>query len=722
MYAHSANKNGSRQSLVEHLHNVADLAAAYARPFAGEQMAWLAGLLHDVGKADPLWQRYLLESEAGTVARGSGPDHKFAGARLAIDAHQPQAALLIHAHHGGLQHRSRDFQPWFQANSALPGPPNAISAIRELIPEIDRLPVIAPPTWLQNSRDAEMFLRFVYSALVDADTIDTENHTLAGDVSRRGTFIGLEELWSRLERFVARANQGPDSTVHQVRREVLTASITAASHPPGVFRLTVPTGGGKTRSGMAFALRHAVENGLRRVIVAVPFTTITQQTASVYRQIFEDGYPDAGQVVLEHHSDAVELADPDDFTAQSVWTRLSAENWDAPIIVTTTVQLFESLFSNRRGRTRKLHNLSRSVVVLDEAQSLPAPLLAPILDALRHLSTQYGSTVVLCTATQPAFEVLPQFAAIPAREIVPGYETHFELLQRVQFEWRTDASHSWGEVAAWMHSEPSALAIVNTKRHAMELLDALADDDALHLSTNLCGAHRLEVLQEVRARLQTGRPCRVVSTQVVEAGVDLDFPTVFRALGPLDSIVQAAGRCNREGLLPHPGRVVVFQPADEAMPTGVYRAGADLATVVAESPDFNPGDPAAIRRYSSLLLSGAINPDREGIQALREDFDYPEVARRFRMIDDDSYDVVVRFPSSSDGQIQSLIDRLRARDPGVRIILRKLQPHTVSLRRRQTERFIRDGLITELLPGVGEWHGRYDSVRGLTADDPELVL
>ena len=273
----------------------------------------------------------------------------------------------------------------------------------------------------------------------------------------------------------------------------------------------------------------------------------------------------------------------------AVWQRLAAENWDAPLVVTTTVQLFESLFSNRRGKTQKLHNLTGSVIILDEAQALPAGLLAPILDGLRQLTEHYGASVVLSTATQPAFDLVDEFRDIPAREIVPGHARHFEALKRVEYDFsRTDEPNEWPEVAAWMHEERSVLAIVNTKRHATELLDALGDPDALHLSTLLCRAHRDEVLDEIRQRLAAGRPCRVVSTQVVEAGVDLDFATVFRAEAPLDSIIQAAGRCNREGRLGRPGRMVVFRPPDDSSPPGVYRSGRDIARVVRELPGFDP--------------------------------------------------------------------------------------------------------------------------------------
>ena len=724
MYAHSANRDGERQPLLEHLRNVASLARSYARPFGGGDLAWLAGLWHDVGKADPAWQRYLIESESGKRARGTGPDHKYAGAALAIEARQDLVAFLVHAHHGGLQHRFRDFQPWLTANAPQPGPREAINRIRPALARIDRpAPSAVPPESATSSPSAgEMFLRFLYSALVDADSLDTERHFLGGANRRPVTPAIPTVLWQRFESFLARQRPTPDSVVNRVRAEVFEACVASAQSPPGVFRLTVPTGGGKTRSAMAFALRHAIAHGFRRVIVAVPFTSITQQTAAVYRAIFESGWEESGPVVLEHHSAASELADASDFTPEGTWAQLAAENWDAPIVVTTTVQLFESLFSNRRGKTRKLHNLANSVIILDEAQALPSHLLAPILDGLHQLASQYGATVVLSTATQPAFDVIPQFAAVPARELVPDHERHFEALRRVRFDWRTASQHDWDEVSGWIRAEPRSLTILNTKRHAVELLDVLAGHDVLYLSTSLCGAHRAEVLEDIRARLREGRSCRVVSTQVVEAGIDLDFPVVFRAQGPLDSVIQAAGRCNREGLLPGPGRVVVFEPPDDAMPPGSYRTGADLARLIANVPDFDATDPGAVRRYSSLLLGGSIDPDREHIQALRADFDFPEVARRFRMIDDDAYDVVVEYPAASASEIASLMTRLRERDPDVRAIVRRLRPHTASLRRRQAEQLIRAGLISELLPGLGQWHGRYDAIRGLVSADPELVL
>ena len=717
-YAHSRNSQGKRHDLVSHLRGVADLTARFAANLGAAGAGRYLGLWHDLGKFHPAFQQYLLAGEASASTRTRGPDHKAAGAAVAA-RHLGLPALLVQGHHGGLR-TPNDLRTWLSQRIADPTSREALDWARRAVSDLEPAARLALPAHVEHdSSAAELFLRLLFSALVDADYLDTEEHFHAETTALRGGEATIAQLWERFERDQRRRYSGPpESMVHQARREIYEACLGAAERPPGLFRLTVPTGGGKTRSSMAFALRHALRHGQRRIVVAVPFISITEQTADVYHGIFEPS-GDARPVVLEHHSGTTSgAADADDYDPATVWSRLAAENWDAPVIVTTTVQLFESLFACSTSQSRKLHRLARSVVILDEAQALPPRLLKPILDVLRQLCAHYGTTVVLSTATQPAFESIPVFADVPATEIVPDSARLFEALRRVEYEWRTDSALGWEEVAEVMRGERQALAVLNTKRDALALLHALDDPDALHLSTLLCGAHRRRVIAEVRRRLADAEPCRLVSTQVIEAGVDLDFPVVLRALGPLDGIIQAAGRCNREGRLER-GRVLVFRPKEGGLPVGVYRVAAGTTESLLQRGGLDPDDPEVSRAYFRRLFE-TLDTDAERIQELRARLDYPEVARRFRMIDDVTESVVVPYGSPEEQRaVGKWLDRLRDGAPDARLILRRLQPYLTSVREREARRYERQGLIGPVLPGLGIWLGRYDAVRGLTSDDPD---
>ena len=715
--AHSRNAQGERHELVDHLRAVAAQAAEFGSAFGAQMPAFYAGLWHDLGKFHPDFQAYLQRCETDPSPPPRGPDHKAAGALLALKW-SPPLALLIQGHHGGL-HTPSELKAWLEPLKQTSAAHEALTRARATIADLEPATPIRFSARVEHDRlAAELYLRLVFSALIDADYLDTERHFDPSRTVVRQRGHALDRtLWERFTADQETRFGPPRDPVTQARYEIYRDCLEAAERPPGLFRLTVPTGGGKTRSAMAFALRHALYHGQQRVIVAVPFLTITEQTAQVYRDIFEDGEVER-PVVLEHHSSAhVDAGADETFEPQQVWRRLAAENWDAPIIVTTTVQLFESLFGNRTSTSRKLHRLAKSIIILDEAQALPGDLLEPILDVLRELCEHYGTTVVLSTATQPAFEAIAPFRSLPATEIVREPERHFAALRRVCYEWRTDPAVDWKEVAAWLREEPQALAIVNTKRDALALLDALDDPDALHLSTLLCGAHRRQVISTVRQRLMEGSPCRLVATQVVEAGVDLDFPIVLRALGPLDGVIQAAGRCNREGRLAAGGRVVVFRPADGGLPPGEYRIATGIAREMLGSGSLDLDHPATPREYFARLY-GTRRPDPLDIQRLRRDLLYPEVAKKFRMIRDETHSVVVAFGSAEEQRrVRRLVDRLRCGDPHGRVTLRALQPYLVAVRAHEAERYARQGRITWIMPGLGEWHGAYDAVRGLVVDD-----
>jgi CRISPR-associated endonuclease/helicase Cas3 len=716
-YAHSRNDQGQRHDLVAHLQGVADLASQFATPFGASEVGHYLGLWHDLCKFDPDFQAYLLEAETGN--RRYGPDHKAAGVQMALQHGLGPLALLLQGHHGGLKNK-QDLKQWLAKNA--PRTDRALDLAQQAIPNLSPDSPLSIPAYAKLQDDVprlEFFLRFLFSALVDADFLDTEQHFNADQSAYRGSDLALAELWTRFQANQRQFDDAPNTPVNRSRRKIYRACLKAAALPPGLFRLTVPTGGGKTRSGMAFALRHALEHEQRRVVVAVPFITITQQTAGVYRNIFNVA-SDSMPAVLEHHSGMSEFTqEPEVYDPRAVWARLAAENWDAPIIVTTTVQLFESLFAPNTSRCRKLHRLAGSVILLDEAQTLPSHLLDPMLDALRELCTHYGSTVVLSTATQPAFDAIPIFAELEAREIVPEPERHFRALERVDYEWRIDEPLTWEATADLMRETSQALAILNTKKDALALLDALNDPDALHLSTLLCGAHRTRVIAEVTRRLKAGEPCRLVATQVVEAGVDLDFPLVLRALGPLDSIIQAAGRANREGRL-EAGRVIIFDPAEGGLPRGAYQRATQTTRTVLNIGDLDMNDPASIRDYFTKLYP-LEDTDRNKVQKKRRELDYPEVARRFRMIDDDTVNVVITQYGAAEERrrVQSRLDALRAGAPPTRQRMRQLQPYTVSLWRGQAMAYQKQGFLSsdDVAPGLWEWLGRYDEVRGLSATD-----
>lgn len=719
--AHTVNDYGRRHDLVEHLHAVADLSEGFARSFGGGQLARYLGLWHDIGKFNPAFQQYLLDAERDPKRKRHGPDHKAAGACVAEAQKHGFLNQLIQGHHGGMK-APADFESWYEDKKAATH--EAMALARKAVPEAFQVESPSAPTHVgQDPLAAEFFLRMLFSALVDADFLDTEEHFNPDKTAARTSEPSMDVLWQRFEQSQSLLLESAKPThVNQMRREIYRACIDAAQHKRGLFRLTVPTGGGKTLSGLSFALRHALKHNLKRVLVVVPFITITEQTAGVYRGILENE-GDPAPVVLEHHSGAVEQmrGNSTDSVGADKWNRLAAENWDAPVVVTTTVQFFESLFANGTSRCRKLHRLAESVIVIDEAQALPIGLLDPILDGLRELCTHYGSSVVLSTATQPAFQEIEPFRKLDAAEIVPQPERYFSALSRVDYEWRMDEEQSWEEVANWMRVEPRVLAICNTKKDALALLSTLDDSEALHLSTLLCGAHRRRVVSEVKRRLDAQEPCRLVTTQVVEAGVDIDFPLVLRAFGPLDSIIQAAGRANREGKLAGKGRVIVFNPAEGGSPRGSYQIAREMTRTFLHDGPPDMDDPASVARYFKKLYP-LENLDAKKIQKLRKEFDYPAVARAMCMIDSDTVNVVVRYPEAL-VDIYSLIEQLRANPARRRTLLRQLQPYMVSLYIHQAQKYQKEGLIAPLLEDdkgtmyVGEWLGEYDESTGLQAAD-----
>ena len=745
VYAHSrpGQAEATWESLRAHAAAVAGLAAGNAAAFGWERAGALLGQLHDIGKASAAFQAYVRAS-----ATRSGPDHSTAGARVAVEAYGPFARVFAYAiagHHAGLADAGRLDERLDVARTAIASF-GGWEAQVGLLP--DRAALLPAKPVHPNRRHAcfetAFLVRMLFSCLVDADFIATERfYTEAeGRPVERGSALRPADLLDRLRRFTA--GQAGDTALNALRCGIRDHAVGKAGLSPGLFTLTVPTGGGKTLTSLAFALEHAVRHGLRRVVYVIPFTSIIEQTAAVFRAALgEEG-------VLEHHASfdwedagrgwrAEEGADRD-----LERMRRAAENWDAPVVVTTSVQFFESLYANRTSGCRKLHNLAQAVVVLDEAQSLPLRVLSPCLAALDELGRNYGTSIVLCKATQPAVrrveDGLPAGLDLPAdRELAPDPPALFTRLRRQRVEWLPDPVDD-PAVAQRFAEQPQMLCIVNSRRHAFDLFERVRGmDGAVHLSTYMCPRHRGLLLAEIKRRLKAKLPVRLVSTSLVEAGVDFSFPEVWRAETGLDSVAQAAGRCNREGeLLPALGRVVVFRPAGRKLPADLTLPAQCASAIPGRFED--PLVPAAVQSYfrtlysnrgaeffDSASLEGAPFPILERIRAAGSEgrFDFESIARAFRLIENDEPVVIVPWQAGpGDRDAKARLDKVAHAGPS-RGVLRALQQYTVPVPRALHATWLAKDVLRAINPAVGDALLRladdalYDDATGLRVFDPE---
>ncbi|MGW1412137.1 CRISPR-associated endonuclease Cas3'' [Streptomyces sp. NPDC002403] len=745
LFAHSRSpQSGGRHRLEDHLRGSAALARAFAEAFGAGEVAEYLALVHDIGKGCCAWQDRLV-FHAEPTGKPVGIPHKEAGTVLAAQTVGRQLAAVVQGHHGGLpdQGKIKDVLAELRgAGQDADRAREATEAVARVVPEILRDDRILPPAWLtglesphRRALALDVFTRMVFSCVVDADYLDTAAH-FAGGKPRVAVRADMGELLKRFEqrraRLLARREASP---VDELRERVYEEALTAAAGVPGMYVLHVPTGGAKTIAAGGFALRHAAKHSLGRVVFAVPYISITQQNADVYRDLLDppEGNED-GPVVLEHHS-SVELDEED---GAGAWARLAAENWDAPVVVTTTVQLFQSLFARKPSAMRKLHRLAGAVIVLDEVQALPDRLLIPILSVLRDLVEHFGASVVLVSATQPSFWSLAQLEGLPRRGLVEDVTGLFEALWRVRYEWRLGSDLTWESIAGEIASEGGdrVLTIVNTTRDSARLHRLLtgASDGGVrvaapvwHLSTRMTAEHRREVIRHVRGELEAGRPVHVVSTSLIEAGVDVDFPRVYRAWAPAEALQQAAGRCNRDGRLLEGGVVVVFRPVDGGIPKDLsYKAALD-ASAEFFGPDMSaPDDLDALGLYyeKRWALQGTDGRSMgEGIQELRRRWDFPAVAEEFQMIDNRYAQSVVAIrperPDEERDAIESDVALLRGRFPSGPGPLRRLQPHMATLPRHEVASALRAGLAEPVIGDLVVWRGYYDPVRGLDADDPE---
>ena len=702
--AHSENDDGRgvKEPLWLHLELVARRAAEYAEAFGCREQGFAAGLLHDLGKYSDQFLRRLAQPR-----REPSRDHWSMGALIAAVRAKcgVHAALAIAGHHVGLEYLVEEPRCFGQAmGKTLRDEPSRFTEANPLAVE-ERFfadgfswPNVMRGNELAGQLAAKMLdVRMLFSTLVDADFIETEAH-FEGDAAtpRRyrpdGPKLDFDKAISALDEMLRQVrSDAPLNLMNPFRERLFAMCVDAATrYPPGLFTLSAPTGSAKTLAMLAFALYHARQYGLRRLVLVMPFLNIIEQTAGIYRSLFS---PDNGfdpNTVVEHHSLANDgELDGASQSADGVVNlqRLLAENWDAPVILTTSVQCLESLMAHRPSPCRKLHRLARSVILFDEVQSLPPKLAKATLATLSRLadpSGPYRSSIVFATATQPAFDVLHERvseltgAGWRPIEIAGDAESMFAVAAaRVRVTWRHRKPVLFAELAAELAQNDRVLCIVNLKRHAICLATALRDrgvKGVLHLSTNMCPAHRTAVLKSVVQRLKQDRPVRLIATQCVEAGVDLDFPLVYRAFAPLEAVAQAAGRCNRHSLRPSE-RVVVFEPEDERghYPPG-YRDGVDatksfLAQLEKDGFDLDTTEiinsPERLQGYYRFLygLSGRSSgtvPDEEPLLNAIRAGDFAEVAKRYRLIDNNTINVLVRY---SVEEFNRLVDELHQDQP-----------------------------------------------------------
>lgn len=689
-YAHSTRTNDKSDwhLLKDHLIDVANRAREFANPFQGGSFAYISGLLHDIGKYSIEFQKRLEGDKRKVI-------HSSAGAIEAEKWNKLYGRLIaytIAGHHAGLPDfgslenesslSSRllatdlpDYQ-YFNSEICLPNPSEI------------HFPILDTPC--SHGFSLQFWIRFLFSSLVDADFLDTERAMNENKSSLRGNYRPIQELRDKLDSsLLEKTRKANPSKVNRIRGEILKQCRDKAKSKRGIFSLTVPTGGGKTLSSMAFALDHAKIHGMERIIYVIPYTTIIEQNAENFREIF-------GVLnVLEHHSNFDLPEDGlEDQTEIKEKLRLSSENWDIPIIVTTNVQFFESLFGSRTSRCRKLHNIAKSVIVMDEAQMIPTSFLKPCVNSLVELVANYQSTVLLCTATQPALNSFLPKEYQPI-EIISDPNQLYQNLKRVKVV-QLKKRITDDELAERLMSHDQVLCIVNSKKHARLLFEKCSGDGIFHLSTRMCPAHRAEILKTIRERLKIGETCRVISTQLIEAGVDVDFPIVYRSIAGIDSIAQAAGRCNREGLRSE-GIVYVFLPTEKlGLPPGWLSRTAQVGLNV-------------MNRHSDLLSLVAIEDyftelfdiereglDRERILPLIQErekelaFPFRTIEEKFKLIED-TVSVIVPW----DDRSGRLIKEIRHSEFHV-TILRKLQKYTVQVYHNEFQIMLERGIIEEI--------------------------
>jgi len=737
-YAHSGSLEdlSDGQTLFDHLSAVSEIARQNAQWFGAEELAMYAGLLHDLGKYCP---EFLKRLQGGKIR----VDHATAGAQIAFERWQQTGKLLaycIAGHHAGLANGVDEGQQRSTLDERLklrPGKdiPHLDPVWQQEINLPARLTLPAfKPHKIWPGFQLAFFTRMIFSCLIDADRKDTNNfyRRLEGKENSEPNYPTLPALRERfnakLEDIQHTLATQPPKSINQLRQRILDHSRKQAQLPPGLFSLTVPTGGGKTYTSMAFALDHAIAHQLRRIIYVIPFTSIIEQNAKVFREAFGD----LADAVVEHHSAFDDTKLPSNDARDTL--RLAMEGWDAPVIVTTAVQFFESLFADRPSQCRKLHNIAGSVIILDEAQTLPLKLLRPIMAVIDELALNYRCSVVLCTATQPALKKAEGFVNgfEDVREISPDPLALFTELERVTV--KNIGEQTDEQLLTHLQEKEQVLIIVNNRRHARSLYDSMKKlklEGATHLTTLMCAKHRSQILEKVNKDLKLGKPCRLVSTSLIDAGVDVDFPCVLRAEAGLDSIAQAAGRCNREGKRERKdSEVLIFQSPDWRAPPELEQLAGNMREVM-RNHSGNLLSPGALTSYfNAVYWSKGNELDKKKILETHNNhcrklsFPFQNIARDFRMIETRLKPVIIAF---DDNAAKLMQDLEFAENIGG--IARQLQVYLVQIPEQGFKELLKVGAVESIKPekfGDQFWRltdsDLYDDEAGLSWDKESLVF
>jgi CRISPR-associated endonuclease/helicase Cas3 len=717
--------NWEFQSLKDHLEETAILAQAFSSKFGDKQWGRLLGLWHDIGKYSPTFQNYIRKNsgyDEGLTDSGKS-DHTSAGAIWSVNqlelagyskVQAKMAAYSIAGHHAGLLNWSNEIGVTGNLQTRL-SKKELFDSVKSILPNtlLEIIPTDPPCNGkIQSPEQLHLWIRMLFSCLVDADRLDTERFMNPEKYEARSGYSSIPKLHELFNNHMSDVrNNAAKTDLNETRNSIFQSCQSYGKMKNGIFSITVPTGGGKTLSSMAWALTHAIKNKKDRIIIAIPFTSIITQTADIFRKIF------GSENVVEHHSDIEES----DITLRG---KLAAENWDAPIIITTNVQLFESLYSAKTSQCRKVHNIVNSIIILDEVQAIPSQFLKPIISMLKSLNQCFDTSILLSTATQPVLTgkigsqeaVFKGFDSEEITEIAGNIQELSKDLERVELS-LPEKETEWEEIAERLIHHRQVLCIVNTRKDCQKLYQ-LMPEGTIHLSRLMCSEHIRNTITEIKKRLIDDRPVKVISTQLIEAGVDIDFPVVFRAFIGLDSIAQSAGRCNREGRLASPGQVHVFYPPHQA-PPGFMRKGCDAMKEVLTLNQTDILSPESFSQYFQCFYSKVQDFDKAAIDdslvkdAQEMEFQFGTASKNFRLIDDDgSTAVFVWF-----GKGFNLIKKLKKIGPE-KTLLRKLQRYSVSLRQKDFEQAKEMNLIEE---ENGFWIQAsdlfYDKITGVKIDN-----